>query len=267
MPTVCLPNLTVDFSEDGSGPAVVLVHSSVSGNRQWRTLSAVLAPRFRVLAVNLLGYGETSIFGGDHPQTLDDQVAVVRAVCDLVDGPVRLVGHSFGGAVALAVARQLGNRVEQVVLLEPNPFRMLEVAGRIEAFNEAADLYASVKVLGGDGRWAELAELFADYFSGDGTWASMPEGRRRTFAASLPPNFHEWDAVMNDMTTPGDWGRVAAEVLVIGFGGSRRSLQEIVEVFSERNPHWSFAHVAEGGHMAPLTHAGLVNPLIVQFLR
>ena len=219
------------------------------------------------MAVNLLGYGETTAFADGHPQTLDDQVAVVRAVCELVDGPVRLVGHSFGGAVGLAVARQLGAGVERMVLLEPNPFRMLEVAGRIEAFNEAAELYAAVKSLGRDDRWAELAELFADYFSGNGTWASMPEDRRRSFAAALPPNFHEWDAVMNDMTTPAEWGRIEADVLVVGFGGSRRSLQEIVEVFAAENPHWSFAHVAEGGHMAPLTRADLVNPVIEQFLR
>ncbi|MCU1398714.1 MAG: hypothetical protein JWN62_1823 [Acidimicrobiales bacterium] len=267
MPNVRLPQLTVDFSESGSGPGVVLVHSSVSGNRQWRSLSAALAPRFRVIAVNLLGYGETTAFAGDEPQTLEDQLAVVSAVCELVDGRVRLVGHSFGGAVALAAAKQLGDRVEQLVLLEPNPFRMLEVAGRIEAFDEAAGLYASVKSLGSDARWAELAELFADYFSGDGTWASMPEDRRRSFAAALPPNFHEWDAVMNDTTTPAEWGRIAADVLLVGFGGSRRSLKEIVEVFAAANPHWSVAHVAEGGHMAPLTRSDLVNPVIEQFLR
>lgn len=266
MPKVRAKNLTVDFSESGAGPAAVLVHSSVSGNRQWRSLSAVLDRNFRVLAVNLLGYGETTSFTGEHAQTLEDQVAVVNAVCEQVDGPVRLIGHSFGGAVALAAARQLGDRVERLVLLEPNPFRMLDVAGRTEAFNESAALYASVKLLGGDARWTELGALFADYFSGDGTWASMPEDRRRSFAAALPPNFHEWDAVMSDMTTPGEWGRIDAEVLVVRFGGTRRSLREIVDVFAEENHHWTFAQVADGGHMAPLTRPDLVNPVIEQFM-
>ena len=267
MPIIRANGLNVEFSDSGTGPTVVLIHNSVSGNRQWRSLTAVLAPNFRVLAVNLRGYGETTPFAGTRAQTLDDQVAVVTAACNLAKGPIRLVGHSFGGTVALGAAKQLGDRVEQVVLLEPNPFRMLDIADRTEAFDEAAALHASVKLLGQSKRWTQLAALFADYFSGDGTWASMPDDRRRAFAAALPPNFYEWDAVMNDVTTPGEWGRIAANVLVVGFGGTRRSLREIVEIFAEENPHWSFAHLAEGGHMAPVTRPDLVNPVIEQFLR
>jgi len=49
---------SVDFVEAGSaGPVVVLVHSSVSGARQWRRLMDDLKGRFRVRAVNLFGYG------------------------------------------------------------------------------------------------------------------------------------------------------------------------------------------------------------------
>ena len=51
------------------------------------------------------------------------------------------------------------------------------------------------------------------------------------------------------------------------FGERSLSLHEIVEIFAEENPHWSFAHLADGGHMAPLTCPDLVNPVIEQFLR
>jgi len=46
----------VDVIDVGAGPPVVLLHSSVSGNRQWKALIADLRDRHRVLAVNLLGY-------------------------------------------------------------------------------------------------------------------------------------------------------------------------------------------------------------------
>ena len=260
-------DLTVDVADSGTGPPAVLLHSSVSGNRQWRGLTSQLQKQYRVLAVNLLGYGATSPFNSDRTQTLNDQVAVVNAVCALVDGPVRIVGHSFGGAVALAAARQLGTRVSRLVLLEPNPFRMLDVAGRHEAFAEATELYRAVKRLGSDANWMELGERFAEYFSGDGTWARMPDERRQSFAAALPPNFHEWDAVMNDTTSASEWGRVNADVLVVGFGGSRITLREIIEVFAETNDHWTFLHLADGGHMAPLSRPELVNPVVENFLR
>ena len=54
------PLVTVDYLEAGSfGPVVVLVHSSVSGARQWRRLMDDLKGDFRVRAVNLFGYGKT----------------------------------------------------------------------------------------------------------------------------------------------------------------------------------------------------------------
>jgi pimeloyl-ACP methyl ester carboxylesterase len=51
------PPIKVDYLEAGSsGPVVMLVHSSVSGARQWRRLMGDLKDQFRVRAVNLFGY-------------------------------------------------------------------------------------------------------------------------------------------------------------------------------------------------------------------
>ena len=53
MPVRDRGDLRIDYSDDGHGRPVVLVHSSVSGNRQWRTLTETLGDRYRVLAPNL----------------------------------------------------------------------------------------------------------------------------------------------------------------------------------------------------------------------
>ena len=59
------PGITVDYLEAGSsGPVVMLVHSSVSGARQWRRLMGDLKDQFRVRAVNLFGYGKTPPWPG-----------------------------------------------------------------------------------------------------------------------------------------------------------------------------------------------------------
>ena len=114
--------------------------------------------------------------------------------------------------------------------------------------------------------WERVAERFADYWLGDGSWASMPDNRRAAFIASLPPNFHEWDAVMNEQTTVEEWKRLGAQVLVVSAAHTRRPIREIVEILAERCPHWTFARVAEGGHMAPLTRPELVNPIVRRYL-
>ena len=55
MPTLERSGLRIDYSDAGEGPAVLLVHSSASSNRQWRKLIERLSPRYRVLAPNLRG--------------------------------------------------------------------------------------------------------------------------------------------------------------------------------------------------------------------
>jgi pimeloyl-ACP methyl ester carboxylesterase len=97
---------------------VMLVHSSVSGARQWRRLMENLKDRFRLRAVNLFGYGKTPPWPADAMQSLDDQARLVEAALPPNAGEIYLVGHSFGGSVAMKTAARLAGRVGRLVLLD-----------------------------------------------------------------------------------------------------------------------------------------------------
>lgn len=122
MPVLSKGSLTIDYTDDGQGQPVFLIHSSVSANRQWRALTEALKDCYRVLAVNLFGYGETTPWPGSALQSLYAQAQLVLALCEDVGSPIHVVGHSFGGSVALKVAEALDLRVGSLILLEPNPF-------------------------------------------------------------------------------------------------------------------------------------------------
>ena len=210
--------MRVDYADEGQGRPVVLIHSSVSGNRQWRTLTEALRDRYRVLALNLYGYGETTPWPAIEPQSLAAQAQLVLAVCDEAAGPVDLVGHSFGGSVALKSALLLGDRVSSMVLLEPNPFHLLEQAGRSAAWLETEALRDDVTCRLAAGDRARAAERFADYWLGEGTWSAMPDSRRGAFAERLAQNPYEWQAVMNEETAVEGYAEVAARTLVVSVG-------------------------------------------------
>jgi len=135
-----LPTIKADFLEAGSGPVVMLVHSSVSGARMWRRLMDDLKDDFHVRAVNLYGYGRTPPWLSDAPQTLDDQARLVETPLPRNADTVCLVGHSFGGSVAMKLAALLSDRVTKLVLLETNPFYLLEQQGRSLAARSRARL-------------------------------------------------------------------------------------------------------------------------------
>ena len=245
----------------------MLVHSSVSGARQWRRLMEDLKDRFRVRAVNLFGYGKTPPWPAEATQSLDDQARLVEAALPANAGEICLVGHSFGGSVAMKAAARLGGRVARLVLLETNPFYLLAQSGRLDAFAEIMELREWVKKLGPLGEWTTAAERFADYWGGAGTWREMPLERRTVFAEALKPNFFEWDAVMNETTTAEQWATLLPRTtLLIHDPGTVLPIREIAALLRRSCPEWSYREVPGVGHMAPLTRPDVINPLVGTFL-
>jgi pimeloyl-ACP methyl ester carboxylesterase len=263
------PLVTVDYLEAGSfGPVVVLVHSSVSGARQWRRLMDDLKGDFRVRAVNLFGYGKTPSWPAARAQTLDDQARLVEAVLPTNADEIYLVGHSFGGSVAMKAAARLSGRVAKLVLLETNPFHLLAQSGRADAFAEAMELRNFIKTFGALSEWATAAEKFADYWGAIGTWRDMSLDRRIAFSEALKPNYFEWDAVMNETTPLEEWAALLPrDTLLVCDPGTVLPIREIAALLHRSNPGWIYREVPGAGHMAPITNPELINPLVGTFLR
>ena len=267
MPTLQHGNLCIDYADAGQGPPVLLLHSSASGNRQWRRLSERLSPRYRVIAPNLMGNGASTAWHGQRPQMLADAAEVVFGLIEglCLDTPLHLVGHSYGGAVALHTAHVLGERVSKLALYEPMLPGLLKAHGRLQAAAETAALHAHLQRCARSGDWLAAAERFTDYFNGDGAWADTPAQRRELIAGLLPPNLPEWDAAMAPMRAEG-FGGVRAQTLLMRGRATRPALTEMAAVLYQRFTHWRLVDVAGCGHMAPLTHADEINRWIVDFL-
>ena len=103
------------------GPTVVLVHGLGASSAFWRPVAAALAGRARTLVPDLLGFGG-SLRLGTHFHLDDQAAAVVRLVERHGDGPVVLVAHSYGAAVAVAVGRARPDLVRRLVLVNPAAF-------------------------------------------------------------------------------------------------------------------------------------------------
>ncbi|MFY0692148.1 MAG: alpha/beta hydrolase [Paracoccaceae bacterium] len=256
-----------DFIEAGSGDRIILIHSSVAGARQWRSLMEVLSDRFHVVAINLFGYGKTAAWRADAPQTLEDQARLIAPFLPDGDSKMSVVGHSFGGSVAMKAAALFSAQTHRLVLIEPNPFYLLAQNGRAAAFEEALTLRNTIKTSGVEGTWPQAAEVFANYWTGKGSWAAMPEDRRSRFTEALKPNFHEWDGVMNEGTPLSAWAQLLpGDTTVISAADTVRTIDEIVSLMRVHIPSWNFEKIARGGHMAAMTKPDVINPLVERAL-
>ena len=109
-----------DGGESRDDDPVVFVHSLAGNTTQWAAQLAHLRPRRRAVALDLRGHGRSEE-PGDGNYTIPAIGADVTAVADaLALEHFVLVGHSAGGAVAVACAAGLGDRVSGLLLVDPN---------------------------------------------------------------------------------------------------------------------------------------------------
>ena len=104
----------IDYLEQGEGETVILLHSTAAGNKQWRKLIDTLSPKFRVVAPNLYGYGNTTAWSDTKTQTLSDQAALIDQFFH-VKNDITIIGHSFGGSVAMMAALRHHDRVKRLI--------------------------------------------------------------------------------------------------------------------------------------------------------
>lgn len=252
-----------DFIEVGQGRRIILIHSSVAGAKQWRSLMNILSDRFHLIAINMFGYGKTTAWSDDEVQTLADQAELVSPFLPKNGEAIFIVGHSFGGSVAMKTATLFREQVNRLVLIEPNPFYLLAQHERSEAYEEVANMRDVIKSCGQTKSWDLAAEVFANYWTGEGSWDAMPEDRRSKFAAALKPNFHEWDAVMNETTSIAEWKvSLPEDTTVISAADTVRSIREICQIFEDNIPKWKHVQIKRGGHMAALTNPNMINPIV-----
>lgn len=109
----------LNYDVVGSGPDIVLIHANPFDRRLWRFQIEDFSDRFRMVAMDLRGYGASD--KPETPFTFDDMMTDVLAVCDAA-GVERAIfmGASVGSSLALRIALDDPERVSQLVLVGGN---------------------------------------------------------------------------------------------------------------------------------------------------
>lgn len=253
--------------EAGNGPAVVLIHASAANSGQWRALMERLAGRFRILACDMSGAGRSPAFPQEATYTLDEELRFLDPVFEAAGEDFHLVGHSYGGAVALKAALRHGTRLRSLTLFEPVLFSLLVAAApRGEATREILRLAQSTTGLAEQGDFDAGAREFIDYWFEPGRWASMREESRAPIRAAMNLTGPRWEAVFNDPARLEDLRRIDVPALLLVAQNTRPPARALSALLARTLPNARSVEISGVGHMAPLVNPGQVNPLIESFL-
>jgi pimeloyl-ACP methyl ester carboxylesterase len=253
------------FREAGAGPGVVCVHCNASSSAQWRGLMDRLAPRFHVLAGDSHGAGRGPAWPADRTLRLPDEVALLQPLLARAGEPLALVGHSYGGAVALLAALQA--RPRALVLYEPTLFALLDEEAPPP--NEAEGIRQTVADAAAHlarGDRSAAAERFIDFWMGDGSWARTPENRRAPIEEAIV-HVQGWGTALFTQPTPlSDFSALDMPVLLMVGSESPASSRGVARRLASVLPRLQLLQLEGLGHMGPVTHPERVNAIIEDFL-
>jgi pimeloyl-ACP methyl ester carboxylesterase len=265
MARIDIPSGCIEYVDQGSGEPVVLLHSSGASSAQWRALTQRLAPDYRVIAPDLYGYGASSAWGGRSAFSLAQEAAFVIALLGRLGQPAHLVGHSYGGAVALHVARTRGDLVRGLTVIEPVAFHLLRGGSDrdLAALREIEGVTAGVGRALASGDYDAGYRGFVDYWSGSGTWAGIPMAKRVTLAPQLAKVALDFHATLHEPATLDDFRMLAVPTLVMQGACTKSPTHCICERLATALPEASLMTIPGAGHMLPLTHREQVNDLVM----
>jgi pimeloyl-ACP methyl ester carboxylesterase len=248
-----------------SNETVVLLHSSASSSRQWQALAAQLQPQYRVLTIDLHGHGRQPDWRGDSPLTLADEAALALPL--LPSEGAHVVGHSYGGAVALKLATLAPQAVRSLAVYEPVLAAWLvDDDARSPAAREFLAVGAFVDRALVRGEHELAAWHFVDYWSGPGIWADMGPERRAAVAQRMPAVGAHFDALLAERMAPMALAALRMPMLMLHGEATRASTRRVAQLLRAVLPGARHEALHGMGHLGPITHAAEVNACIRAFI-
>jgi pimeloyl-ACP methyl ester carboxylesterase len=260
--------IAVFRSGSANGSPLILVHGATADHTTWRTSGPLLAARHAVHAIDRRGRGAPGDGGPDEPYTIerefDDLAAVVDAVAAETGGRVDVVGHSYGGRIALGAALRTAN-LRRLVTYEGAP-----PAGDGRGYQDAdAGTVERVErlVAAGD-RDAALATFMRDI-------VGMPEPDLDAFradpiwprrAAAIDTTIRELRAETSPAGSLETLGAVRQPVLQVLGGASTEPFAAATRALDARLRSGRVATIAGARHAAHHTHAAEFVAAVEAFL-
>ncbi len=249
-----------------SRPRALLIHSGGLSSRQWRRLAETLAPTHAVLAPDLLGYGTAGAWAAGAPFHFRQDVERLAGMLLADDGTVDVVGHSYGGLLALKLALAHPPAVRSLSLYEPVAFGILDARADADALAEL-ERVAHRYVPDADGADDAWLEHFVDWWNGAGTWAGLPAAMRAGFHAVSWKLYQEVTSLRADRTDAATFGTIAAPTLLLGGALTPLPARRVLQRLASALPHATLHELPGVGHMGPVSHPALVNDAIVAHVR
>jgi pimeloyl-ACP methyl ester carboxylesterase len=258
MSETTINQLRIHYEESGSGEAILFLHGLGSCAQDWLLQMPVLAERFRVIAPDLPGHGES-----DKPQGRVRVVDLASDVIGLLDAlevsHAHVVGLSLGGCVAQQLALDFPARVRSLTLV--NTFARFDMGGP----GNALPLALRMAALGLLGLPAQAHFVAARLFPKP-EQTPLRQMAAERIAANDPASYRRLLRAIRAFDVTRRLSEIACPALVIA--GDRDSTVPLraKQLLASHIPGARFEVIADSGHATPVDQPEVFNRLVLRFV-
>jgi pimeloyl-ACP methyl ester carboxylesterase len=252
---------SLSFEEYGTGPLLVLVHGSPGTGKGWQRVAERLAVRFRVIAPDLPGYGESPSLAGGADVHLAETIRALGELVATRGTPAVLAGHSYGGVVALTAALRGAIRPAALALFEPVAVSILDAPEHHRAFATAREFFDRYVARVASGDQSAIATV-VDYWFGAGAFAALPAPMQTYLVANAGRNARDVSATMRAEVSAQACRALLMPVAVVHGTRSPDITIAIARAISAAAPRGSLLAVDGAGHALTTTHVEAVSRIL-----
>lgn len=255
----------IECQQSGDGPALLFLPGSYSTAAAWRPLQRLLKPRWRLVTTSLLGYGESTDTRSSDDCGMRHHVEMVEALCRHTGPPVHLVGHSFGGTVAVAAALATTMPVASLSLFEANPMDILRGRDGGALYQETLRMSRAFEAAVHEGE-PDAPRRIIDFWGRAGAYAALPDAVKAYCRQTAAVNVLDWRTAFGFKVTAADCATLQLPVLLVRGEHANEAMTAMTAALQGCLADARTRVVEGAGHFLVSSHAPACAALLSGFL-
>lgn len=255
------------WDRGGTRPVLAL-HCSLAHAGAWSGLAEAMHA-VTVTAMDFIGHGRARDWDGVedlHAQSTAEAIALAETLGQ--GQPLDLIGHSFGGTVALRIAATRPDLVRSLTLVEP-VFFAAACAAQDPAWDAFIADHRDFGALVASGQRREAARQFHAMWGAGEAFDDLPDRMQTYIQDRIHLITAPWPVILDDapgLLAPGRLEKIRVPVLLVEGNQSPEIVSAVNAALARRLPHASRMTVPGAGHMLPISHPMQLAPLVTAHL-
>lgn len=243
----------------------ILLHTAASSDTAWAKAKAALSPHYRVVVPD---FSTEEAFPGSSSlsEAFEKETKILRDLIEASGNPAHVIAHSYGGVIALNLARKTSRLLTSLTLIEPMALNLLSQYPGNEELLRLHAVKSSCSSALAEGDFSGAARTFVSYWSGAKTWENLSISIRKVLAKRMTKFVSDWERMGDVPSGFESYASVQPPTLVISGSESPQPIQWVARQLTATLKHAKLLQIESAGHMSPVTHGSRIAVAILEHL-